>query len=109
MTTLAMIFGMLPLAAALGEGGEQRGPLGQTVIGGVITSSILTLVVVPVVYTMLEDWADLLRRKFGRKVDPVKDHAITDKTARSCYSRSLSPTSRPTSCAPPEPSTPSSG
>ncbi|MDE1011413.1 MAG: efflux RND transporter permease subunit, partial [Paraburkholderia fungorum] len=47
MTTLAMIFGMLPLAAALGEGGEQRGPLGQTVIGGVITSSILTLVVVP--------------------------------------------------------------
>ena len=82
MTTLAMIFGMLPLAAALGEGGEQRGPLGQTVIGGVITSSILTLVVVPVVYTVLEDWADWLRRQFGRKVDTVKDHAIRDKTAQ---------------------------
>ena len=78
MTTLAMIFGMLPLAAALSEGGEQRGPLGQTVIGGVITSSILTLVV----YTVLEDWADWLRRQFGRKVDPVKDHAIRDKTAQ---------------------------
>jgi multidrug efflux pump subunit AcrA (membrane-fusion protein) len=51
---------LLPLAAALGEGGEQRGPLGQTVIGGVITSSLLTLVVVPVVYTVLEDWADWL-------------------------------------------------
>jgi hypothetical protein len=48
-------------------GGEQRGPLGQTVIGGVITSSILTLVVVPVVYTVLEDWAHSLRRVFRRK------------------------------------------
>ncbi|CAD6539879.1 Multidrug resistance protein MdtC [Paraburkholderia kirstenboschensis] len=58
---------LLPLAAALGEGGEQRGPLGQTVIGGVITSSLLTLVVVPVVYTMLEDWADWVRRKLRRR------------------------------------------
>jgi HAE1 family hydrophobic/amphiphilic exporter-1 len=67
MTTLAMIFGMLPLAAALGEGGEQRGPLGQTVIGGVITSSILMLVALPVVYTVLEDRADWSRAVFRRK------------------------------------------
>ena len=67
MTTLAMIFGMVPLAFALGEGSEQRAPIGQTVIGGVITSSLLTLVVVPVVYTVLEDWADWLRRVFRRK------------------------------------------
>ncbi|MGZ7140775.1 efflux RND transporter permease subunit, partial [Streptococcus pyogenes] len=50
MTTLAMVFGMVPLAFALSEGSEQRGPMGQAVIGGVITSSLLTLVVVPVVY-----------------------------------------------------------
>jgi hydrophobic/amphiphilic exporter-1 (mainly G- bacteria), HAE1 family len=55
MTTLAMIFGMLPLALGLSEGSEQRAPLGQAVIGGVITSSILTLVLVPVVYTLLDD------------------------------------------------------
>ncbi|MDI9334726.1 MAG: efflux RND transporter permease subunit [Cytophagales bacterium] len=60
MTTLAMIFGMVPLAFALSEGSEQRAPMGQAVIGGVITSSILTLVVVPVIYCYLDDlsaWA----------------------------------------------------
>jgi len=60
MTTLAMIFGMVPLAFAITEGSEQRAPMGQAVIGGVITSSLLTLVVVPVVYCYLDDlgrWA----------------------------------------------------
>lgn len=61
MTTLAMIFGMLPLALALGEGAEQRAPMGQAVIGGTITSTLLTLVVVPVVYTFLDDAATKLR------------------------------------------------
>ena len=66
MTTLAMIFGMLPLALALSEGSEQRAPMGQAVIGGVITSSLLTLVVVPVIYCWLDDlgaWAQ--RKLFG--------------------------------------------
>ncbi len=68
MTTLAMIFGMLPLALGLGEGGEQRSPMGQAVIGGVITSGLLTLVVVPVIYTYLDDLADWARRLArGRK------------------------------------------
>ncbi len=65
MTTLAMIFGMLPLALGLGEGGEQPAPMGQAVIGGVLTSGLLTLLVVPVVYTYLDDlaaWA----KGFGR-------------------------------------------
>jgi HAE1 family hydrophobic/amphiphilic exporter-1 len=57
MTTLAMVFGMMPLALGLSEGSEQRAPMGQAVIGGVITSSILTLVVVPVIYTLLDDLA----------------------------------------------------
>jgi HAE1 family hydrophobic/amphiphilic exporter-1 len=65
MTTLAMIFGMVPLAFALTEGSEQRAPMGQAVIGGVITSSLLTLVVVPVVYCYLDDFAQWLRR--GRR------------------------------------------
>ncbi|ROZ75352.1 efflux RND transporter permease subunit [Ramlibacter sp. WS9] len=63
MTTLAMIFGMVPLAFALTEGSEQRAPMGQAVIGGVITSSLLTLVVVPVVYCYLDDLAAWFSRK----------------------------------------------
>ncbi|WP_088280682.1 efflux RND transporter permease subunit [Ideonella sp. A 288] len=64
MTTLAMIFGMLPLAMALSEGSEQRAPMGQAVIGGVITSSVLTLVVVPVIYCWLDDLGQWARRRF---------------------------------------------
>jgi len=60
MTTLAMIFGMMPLAFALSEGSEMRAPMGQAVIGGVITSSLLTLVVVPVVYCYMDDFAQWL-------------------------------------------------
>ena len=67
MTTLAMIFGMVPLAFALSEGSEQRAPMGQAVIGGVITSSLLTLVVVPVVYCYMDDLAVWLQRKWGAK------------------------------------------
>jgi HAE1 family hydrophobic/amphiphilic exporter-1 len=55
MTTLAMIFGMLPLALGLGAGGEMRAPMARAVIGGLITSTMLTLLVVPVVYAVLED------------------------------------------------------
>ena len=66
MTTLAMIFGMVPLAFALSEGSEQRAPMGQAVIGGVITSSLLTLVVVPVVYCYMDDLANWALRKMGR-------------------------------------------
>ena len=65
MTTLAMVFGMVPLAFALTEGSEQRAPMGQAVIGGVITSSLLTLVVVPVVYCYMDDLVQWLRRRAG--------------------------------------------
>jgi HAE1 family hydrophobic/amphiphilic exporter-1 len=57
MTTLAMIFGMLPTALALGAGSEFRAPMAYAVIGGLITSTLLTLVVVPVVYTYLDDFS----------------------------------------------------
>ena len=53
MTTSAMIFGMLPLALALNDGGEIQAPMGRAIIGGLITSTLLTLVVVPVLYSYL--------------------------------------------------------
>ncbi|MDA9885308.1 efflux RND transporter permease subunit, partial [Burkholderiaceae bacterium] len=71
MTTLAMIFGMAPLAFALSEGAEQRAPMGQAVIGGVITASLLTLVVVPVVYCYMDDLSQWLKRLFGAQEKPT--------------------------------------
>jgi CzcA family heavy metal efflux pump len=53
MTALAMIIGMIPMALALGEGGEQNAPLGRAVIGGLLVATVVTLFVVPVVYTLL--------------------------------------------------------
>lgn len=55
MTTAAMIFGMLPLAFAIGAGAEMRAPMARAVIGGLITSTALSLIVVPVVYALLDD------------------------------------------------------
>jgi HAE1 family hydrophobic/amphiphilic exporter-1 len=63
MTTLAMIFGMLPIAFALGEGGGFRAPMARAVIGGLITSTMLTLVVVPVAYTYFDDIGGWFKRR----------------------------------------------
>jgi multidrug efflux pump subunit AcrB len=72
MTTVAMIFGMLPMAVGLSDGSESNAPMGRAVIGGVITSTLLTLVVVPVLYTYL----DTLGRKVaarlkGKRLEPA--------------------------------------
>jgi len=67
MTTLAMIFGMLPLALGLGAGAEFRAPMARAVVGGLITSTLLTLLVVPVVYTVLDDLAAWIRRRWNGK------------------------------------------
>ena len=77
MTTLAMIFGMLPTALALGEGGEFRAPMARAVIGGLITSTLLTLIVVPVVYTFLDDAGSRVAARLtaGEKKKMVKAHA----------------------------------
>ena len=53
MTALAMIIGMLPMALGLGEGGEQNAPLGRAVIGGLLVATFFTLVVVPLIYSVL--------------------------------------------------------
>jgi HAE1 family hydrophobic/amphiphilic exporter-1 len=63
MTTFATVFGMLPLALGLGPGAEMRAPMARAVIGGVISSTLLTLVIVPVVYTIIDDFVGFFRRK----------------------------------------------
>jgi multidrug efflux pump subunit AcrB len=67
MTTAAMIGGMLPLALGLGEGGETQAPMGRAIIGGVITSTLLTLVVVPVIYTYLDAWSERIKARRARR------------------------------------------
>jgi HAE1 family hydrophobic/amphiphilic exporter-1 len=67
MTTFAMIFGMMPVAFALGEGAETRSPMGIAVIGGLVTSLFLTLVVVPAAYDQFDDWRLGLRRRLRRR------------------------------------------
>ncbi len=71
MTTFALIAGMIPVALGRGEGADFRAPLGRAVIGGVITSTLLTLLVIPTVYEILDDfrtWSGRkLRRVLGRE------------------------------------------
>jgi HAE1 family hydrophobic/amphiphilic exporter-1 len=62
MTTFAMIFGMMPIALAVGEGAETRSPMGIAVIGGLLTSLILTLVVVPAAYDIFDDWQEHFKK-----------------------------------------------
>ena len=67
MTTAAMVMGMIPLALGIGEGSEQQAPMAHAIIGGVITSTLLTLIVVPVIYTYLDDGKQRFFRLFAKK------------------------------------------
>ncbi len=80
MTTLALIAGMIPTALGLGEGAEFRAPLGQAVIGGVITSTLLTLVVIPTFYEIMDEWRERAIEKlgFGKK---RAEHPVTGGVA----------------------------
>jgi multidrug efflux pump subunit AcrB len=75
MTALAMIIGMLPMALALGEGGEQNAPLGRAVIGGLLLATVGTLFVVPVIYSLLKknppvDFDKEIDDEYGPVTDP---------------------------------------
>jgi HAE1 family hydrophobic/amphiphilic exporter-1 len=72
MTTFALVAGMIPVALGRGEGADFRAPLGVAVIGGVITSTLLTLLVIPTVYEILSDWRDWLAARFMRRSDARK-------------------------------------
>ncbi len=76
MTTLALIAGMIPVALGIGEGAEFRAPLGRAVIGGVITSTLLTLVVIPTFYEILDEWREWVFRKFGVYKRRTAEHPI---------------------------------
>jgi hydrophobic/amphiphilic exporter-1 (mainly G- bacteria), HAE1 family len=67
MTTLATLFGFLPLALALGEGAEVRSPMAITVMGGLAVSTVLTLLVIPVVYDLLDRKSDAFYAERGRR------------------------------------------
>ena len=70
MTTLAMQAGMLPTALGLGAGAEFRQPMAIAVIGGLLTSTVLSLVLVPVVYEFVDDFEQWLTPKFARFLTP---------------------------------------
>ena len=78
MTTAAMIFGMMPLALGLGEGSEGNATMGRAIIGGVISSTLLTLVVVPVVYTYLDGMAAWFKSRRSRRATRLQQPAAAD-------------------------------
>ncbi|MBI3504377.1 MAG: efflux RND transporter permease subunit [Proteobacteria bacterium] len=82
MTTLALIAGMIPVALGRGEGADFRAPLGRAIIGGVITSTVLTLVVIPTVYEILDDWRLAIVGLFNIPKRPATDEYMIPKAAR---------------------------
>ena len=75
---------MMPVALGAGEGADFRAPLGRAVIGGVITSTLLTLLVIPTFYEILTDWRDWLgARLLGRSAQPHGSHVPAHGTAHA--------------------------
>ena len=83
MTTVSLLLGMLPVALALGEGGEARAPMAVCVMGGMIASTMLTLVIVPVIYTLFDALSNSRLVGFlGRKVFVANGEAKSDATTQ---------------------------
>jgi HAE1 family hydrophobic/amphiphilic exporter-1 len=80
MTTFAMIFGMVPIAFSVSEGSEFRSPMGQAVIGGLITSTLLTLFVVPVVYSLIDDFSLAKAFAWTARFMPAKKKPVAVRT-----------------------------
>jgi HAE1 family hydrophobic/amphiphilic exporter-1 len=81
MTTFALIAGMVPIALGTGEGGDWRAPLGRAVIGGTLTATLLTLLVIPTVYEILDEWKEWLIGLFtraGRRKAPSAEEVEAD-------------------------------
>jgi multidrug efflux pump subunit AcrB len=72
MTSLTTIFAMLPLAVGLGSEFELRQPMAFAVIGGMLSSTVLTLIVIPVVYTLLDEWYEKIPLLSNRKAGELK-------------------------------------
>jgi HAE1 family hydrophobic/amphiphilic exporter-1 len=74
MTTLTTVLGMFPMALGFGSGAETYSPLATVVIGGLLTSTLLTLLVVPVIYSILDDWGERIRQ---RRKQPISGEVLT--------------------------------
>ena len=70
MTTLAMIAGMVPTALGIGGGSEWRQPMAVAVIGGLVSSTALSLILVPVVYEFVDDFEQWIKQRLGNLVTP---------------------------------------
>ena len=73
MTSIAMSAGMLPSALGVGEGGSFRAPMATAVIGGIIVSTVLSLVIVPAFFLIMDDLSRLISRLFSRIIGPKED------------------------------------
>src|SRR5690349_16036987 len=78
MTTFALIAGMIPVALGRGEGAQFRAPLGMAIIGGVITSTLLTLLVIPTFYEVMDEWRHALARRFGFTPPMTAEHPVPE-------------------------------
>jgi hydrophobic/amphiphilic exporter-1 (mainly G- bacteria), HAE1 family len=76
MTTFALIAGMVPVALGRGEGAQFRAPLGMAIIGGVLTSTLLTLLVIPTFYEVMDEWRHALARRFGFTPPMTAEHPV---------------------------------
>ena len=81
MTTIALIAGMIPVALGRGEGADFRAPLGRAVIGGVLTSTLLTLLVIPTIYEIVANFRDWMTAKFWRRIVRAQPEAATGPAA----------------------------
>jgi HAE1 family hydrophobic/amphiphilic exporter-1 len=96
MTTFALVAGMLPVALGTGEGADFRAPLGRAVIGGVITSTFLTLLVIPTIYEILSEWREwMLRRVFRRGGAPGEHGAQGGHGGHGEHGKPAKPPRRP--------------
>ncbi len=81
MTTVAMIFGMIPLGLALGGGGAQRAPMAHAVVGGLISSTLLTLIVVPAHLSYIDSIIRRFARLMPKAPDEVAEKEVENRTA----------------------------
>ena len=97
MTTLAMVAGMLPSAYALGDGGEFRSPMAIAVIGGLLVSTVLSLVFVPSFFIMMDKLGSFLSWVFGRFIGPTDEpeHAATEASHRPAPADQLGKPTKP--------------
>ena len=79
MTTLAMIFGMVPLGLAIGGGGEQRAPMVHAVVGGLISSTFLTLIIVPTILSYIDSISTRFARLLPKPPDEADEHDVSDR------------------------------